>query len=295
MTVVVAGSINMDLVVRALRHPCPGETVVGEDLRCLPGGKGANQAIAAAKAGVPTALIGCLGKDNFGDVLTEFLAESGVDIQGVRRVETATGTALIVVDAKGENTIVITAGANGQVSPQDVETITTSEKAVFLSQLEIPQQTVQAFFARGRALGATTMLNAAPAVACSQTLLELVDILVVNESELAALLNREILSIPEAALVLRSHEDQKVVVTLGAAGAMAIHKDEIIEIPGRSVNVVDTIGAGDCFTGSLAARLALGYDLPLALHWANAAASLCVQRCGAAPSLPTAEEVEAIL
>jgi ribokinase len=295
MTVVVAGSMNMDLVVRTLRHPCPGETIFGDDLRCLPGGKGANQAIAAAKAGVSTALIGCLGIDNFGDILAGFLAESGVDIRGVRRVETATGTALIVVDAKGENTIVIAAGANGQVSPQDVETTVASEKAVFLSQFEIPQQTVQAFFTRGRTLGATTMLNAAPAVACSQTLLELVDILVVNESELAALLNREILSIPKAALELRNHENQTVVVTLGGVGAMAIHKDEIIEIPGRPVNVVDTTGAGDCFTGSLAARLALGYDLPSALHWANIAASLCVQRNGAAPSLPTAQEVEAVL
>jgi ribokinase len=239
MTVVVAGSINMDLVVRTLYHPRPGETIFGDDLRCLPGGKGANQAIAAAKAGVTTALIGCLGKDNFGDILAGFLAESGLDIQGVRRVETATGTALIVVDAKGENTIVIAAGANGQVSPQDVETIVASEKAVFLSQFEIPQQAVQAFFARGRALGATTMLNAAPAVACSQTLLELVDILVVNESELATLLNHEILSLPEAALELRGHENQTVVVTLSAAGAMAIHKDEIIEVPGRSVNVID--------------------------------------------------------
>jgi ribokinase len=300
--VIVAGSINMDVVASAARHPRPGETVAGRDLAFHAGGKGANQAVAAAQAGARTVMIGRLGADAFGEQLHRFLDEHAVDTARVARVKDVTsGTAVIVVDDRGENTIVVVPGANGLLAPADVEPAPATDGDVLLSQFETPLETVEAFFSGGRAAGATTVLNPAPARRLPDSLGAQVDVLVVNETELGYLVGAALSAgtarsdVVAAARRLRAGPDQVVVVTLGAAGAVAFAGDRVVEVPGRRVDAVDTTGAGDCFVGSFGARLAAGDTLEQSLQFANAAASLCVQRPGAAPSMPAAEEVVGIL
>jgi ribokinase len=298
--VIVAGSINMDVVARAPRFPARGETIMGDALDFFPGGKGANQAVAAAKLGAPTMLIGRLGTDAFGAELETFLAGQGVDLTEVRRTPAPTGTALITL-AEGDNTIVVVPGANALVTEADIGAPDLAAGDVLVSQFEIPQQTIAAFFARGRAAGARTILNPAPALACTPALLALVDILVLNETELSLLAGCALAddaprdAIVAAARTLRGERRMRVCVTLGARGAIAIGDGEAIAIEGRSVAVRDTTGAGDCFVGALAARLAQGDDFAAALAFANAAASISVQRLGAAPSMPDATEVASVL
>jgi ribokinase len=300
-TVFVAGSINMDVVARATRFPKAGETVQGNEVHFFPGGKGANQAIAAAKLGARTALIGRLGRDAFGRRLKDFLARQGVDLRHVTVTAKAhTGTAVITV-ADADNTIVVVPGANALVDQSDVTVPVVEKGDVLVSQFEIPAVTVAAFFARGRAAGATTILNPAPMVAFDRGLLDLADIVVLNETELAALTGVDVEAGDEdakfirLAASLRPRKDQIVCVTLGSRGAIAVVQDEPIVIPGRVVTAVDTTGAGDCFVGALAAQLAGGAHIRGALDYANAAASICVQRMGAGPSMPTAGEVEAVM
>jgi ribokinase len=291
--VVVAGSINMDLVVTAERHPKVGETVPGGDLHFLPGGKGANQALAAARLGARARLVGKLGRDAFGDRLHAFFVEGGLDLSFTTRTsEAGTGTALIVV-AGADNSIVVVPGANGLLAPADVEGVPIARGDVLVSQFEIPEATILAFFARGKRSGAKTVLNPAPARRCAPELRALADVLVVNETELAFFLESDIAKrdVISAARGLPPRPEQIVVVTLGAGGAVAVDGEREVIAPGRTVPVVDTTGAGDCFVGALAARLAAGDDLERALHYANAAASLSVQRLGAASSMPTSDEV----
>ncbi len=275
--VFVAGSINMDVVATAERHPRIGETVTGDAVLYFPGGKGANQAVAAAKLGVPTTLIGRLGKDAFGDELKTFLAAQGVELSLVQQTSEAhTGTALITapVLAKGD---------------------------VAVSQFEIPLPAIGAFFGRARAAGATTILNPAPAIEAEHELLDLVDILILNESELGFLAKTELRDTDdpacfiEAVRSLQAGKDKTICVTLGKRGVVALIDGKPLIIPGHIVKAVDTTGAGDCFVGAVAAQLAAGKSRHDALHYANAAASICVQRMGAAPSMPTAMEVETTL
>ena len=295
--VVVAGSINMDVVATAERHPRVGETVAGHEVLYFPGGKGANQAVAACKLGAPTTLIGRLGADAFGAQLRTFLAEQGVDISLVRETAAAhTGTAIITV-ANADNTIVVVGGANAHVSADEVASAPLARGDVAVSQFEIPLATIAAFFARARAAGAATLLNPAPAIAFDRALLGLVDILVLNESELGALAGVELhqadgdAKFIDAARRLRANATQIICVTLGRRGALALLGDTPHHTPGYEVPVVDTTGAGDCFVGALAARLADGATVRDGLSYANLAASVCVQRMGAAVSMPTAAEV----
>jgi ribokinase len=299
--VFVAGSINMDVVATADRHPGIGETVAGDSLRYFPGGKGANQAVAAARLGATTILIGRLGKDAFGDQLKTFLATQALDLTLVQETaEVHTGTAIITV-ARADNTIVVIPGANGLVSAADVAASTIAKGDVAVSQFEIPLAAVTAFFQHARAAGATTILNPAPALRCDAELLELVDILILNESELGLLASTELRDTDdrerffESARSLPIGRDKVVCVTLGRRGVLALVDNEPLIIPGRPVTAVDTTGAGDCFVGAVASQLAGGSSIGDALHYANAAASICVQRMGAAPSMPTAAEVEAVL
>ena len=299
--VFVAGSINMDVVATADRHPGIGETIAGDSLGYFPGGKGANQAVAAAKLGATTTLIGRLGKDAFGDQLKTYLAAQGLDLTFVRdTLGVHTGTAIITV-AKADNTIVVIPGANGLVSAADVTAPTLAKGDVAVSQFEIPLVAVTAFFQRARAAGATTILNPAPAAECNAEMLELVDILILNESELALLAGIELRDTDdharfiEAARSLPIGRDKTVCVTLGKRGVLALVNDEPLIIPGRAVKAVDTTGAGDCFVGAVASQLAGGSSIGNALNYANAAASICVQRMGAAPSMPSTAEVAAIL
>jgi ribokinase len=298
--VFVAGSINMDVVATADRHPRIGETVAGTQLLYFPGGKGANQAVAAAKLGAPTTLIGRLGADAFGAQLRAFLDAQQIDLTFVKDAPGAhTGTAIITV-ANADNTIVVVPGANARVDSIDVAAVVLTEDDVAVSQFEIPLPAIIAFFERAREAGAITILNPAPAGECSPRLLDLVDILVLNESELGFLTATELYDSDDGARFIEAarqlaSEDRIVCVTLGSRGALALIDGDPLQIPGRKVKAIDTTGAGDCFVGALAAQLANGNTIPYALGYANTAASICVQRMGAAPSMPTAEEVRQAL
>jgi ribokinase len=299
--VFVAGSINMDVVATAERHLAVGETVAGSSVLYFPGGKGANQAVAAAKLGAATTLIGRIGQDAFGEDLKAFLAAQGVNVSLVRETtEGHTGTAIITL-ASADNTIVVVPGANGLVTPDDVASAALAQGDVAVSQFEIPVPAIVAFFQHARAAGAMTILNPAPAHAFDAELLRLVDILVLNETELALLARCELRDTDDlarfvdAAQSLRVEPAQAICVTLGRRGAAAMVGGEMVTVAGRSVKAVDTTGAGDCFVGALAARLAQGATLHDALGYANAAASISVQRMGAAPSMPTATEVASFI
>jgi ribokinase len=296
--VFVAGSINMDVVATASRHPLIGETVSGHDVLYFPGGKGANQAVSAAKLGASTTLIGRLGLDSFGHELRTFLAAQNVDVRFVQQTSDAhTGTAIITI-ANADNTIVVIPGANAFVSATDVAALVLAKGDIAVSQFEIPLPTIVAFFKRARAAGATTILNPAPALAFDSDLLDLADILILNESELGLLTHIELRDSDDvgrfidAAKTLRGDGKRIVCVTLGKRGVLALVDGSPLIIEGRNVKAVDTTGAGDCFVGAVAAQLAANKSISDALNYANVAASICVQRMGAAPSMPTAVEVE---
>jgi ribokinase len=296
--VFVAGSINMDVVATAERHPRIGETVAGREVLYFPGGKGANQAVSAAKLGAPTTLIGRLGKDAFGSELKTFLAAQGVDLGLVQETaDTHTGTAIITL-ANADNTIVVIPGANGLVTPDDVTVPLLAPGDIAVSQFEIPLPSIIAFFRHARAAGATTILNPAPAIAFGRELLDLVDMLILNETELGLLAGTElrdgddVTRVADAAKTIQGSGKRTICVTLGKRGVLALADGEPIFINGRAVKAIDTTGAGDCFVGAVAAQLAAGKSIGEALHYANVAASICVQRMGAAPSMPSAAEVE---
>ena len=299
--VFVAGSINMDVVATAARHPRVGETVAGLEVLYFPGGKGANQAVAAARLGAKVTLIGRLGKDAFGAELMAFLGAQGIDLGSINETAKAhSGTAIITV-AAADNTIVVIPGSNALVSADDVSVVPLVKGDVAVSQFEIPLPSIAAFFRRARAAEATTLLNPAPAQKFGRELLELVDILVLNETELGFLAGTELSDSDEAVRIidvarqLQAHADQTICVTLGKRGVLALAGQEEFPVPGRVVKAVDTTGAGDCFVGALAAQLADEVPLRTALAFANAAASISVQRMGAGPSMPTAAEVAAVL
>ncbi|MBU6461739.1 MAG: ribokinase [Bradyrhizobium sp.] len=296
--VFVAGSINMDVVATAERHPKIGETVAGREVLYFPGGKGANQAVSAAKLGAPTTLIGRLGRDSFGQELKTFLAAQGIDVGFLQESADAhTGTAIITL-ANSDNTIVVIPGANGLLTPTDVSMPPLAPADIAVSQFEIPVTTVAAFFKRARASGATTILNPAPATLFCRELLDLVDVLILNEIELGVLTKTglsdsdDIARFVDAARSLQAGGKPIICVTLGKRGVLALTDGQPLVIEGRAVRAVDTTGAGDCFVGAVAAQLAAGKSIGDALGYANVAASICVQRMGAAPSVPTATEVE---
>jgi ribokinase len=295
--VFVAGSINMDVVATAERHPKVGETVAGREVLYFPGGKGANQAVAAAKLGAATTLIGRVGGDAFGRDLRAFLTAQGIDLRFVKDTAGAhTGTAIITV-AHADNTIVVIPGANAQVSAADAGAAMLAKGDVAVSQFEIPLPAIGAFFNHARAAGATTILNPAPAIAFDRGLLDLADILILNETELGFLTKTELRGTDdharfiEAARSLQTGKGKTVCVTLGRRGVVALVGGEPLVIPGRVVEAVDTTGAGDCFVGAVAAQLADGRPIRETLEYANIAASICVQRMGASPSMPTIAEV----
>ena len=299
--VFVAGSINMDVVATAERHPRIGETVAGEAVLYFPGGKGANQAVASAKLGMPTTLIGRLGTDAFGQELRTFLAAQGVDLTFVKDTAgTHSGTAIITI-ANADNTIVVVPGANARVDAEDVAAPVLAKGDVAVSQFEIPLPTIAAFFKRARTAGATTILNPAPAKQIGSELLDLVDILILNETELGLLTGRELKdsdayeAFIDAARSLQTREDQIICVTLGKRGTVALVNGSMHFDRGRAVKAVDSTGAGDCFVGAVAALLADGQPIQAAMSYANIAASICVQRMGAAPSMPTVDKVKAVL
>ncbi|MGL4339384.1 MAG: ribokinase [Rhodoglobus sp.] len=292
--VIVIGSINDDIVASASRHPGIGETVVGVNLAHSPGGKGANQAVASARAGAETSMIGLVGNDATGQDLIKYLETSGVEVSGVGQIETvSTGTALITV-AKGDNTIVVIPGANKFLSQKHVGNLRVSRGDVVVAQFETPIETTIFAFRRARSAGATTVLNPAPAASVPSQLLDLVDVLVVNEHEYALLFGGE----PELPLLLpRAQEASfsgRIVATLGSDGVLTAGNGEATHCEGLSVEAVDSTGAGDCFVGYLAAGLADGLPFDCSIARANRAAALSVTKEGAASSIPTANQLDAL-
>lgn len=293
--VIVAGSINMDVVAKASRHPSPGETILGTTLSFIPGGKGANQALASAKLGTETLLVGCVGNDQFGSALCTFLEQSKVNLKSVKRIhKSATGTALIVVNPTGENTIVVIPGANEFLSADDVLATNCARNDIFVAQFETPLSTTTAIFRYGRSQGTRNILNPSPALSVPAELLALSDVVVLNATELQ-LLTGEVVSVDtgvDCCRKLRSFNEQIVVLTLGKDGVIASTGSDLIRVQGHQVDAVDTTGAGDCFVGALASRLALGLSLEHSIAFSNSAAAISVQRQGAGPSMPSLEEVE---
>jgi len=288
--VVVVGSANVDLVLTVERIPRPGETVLASGLTRGPGGKGANQAVAAARAGARTTFVAALGDDDGGRLLRDALTEAGVDQGLVRTSPEPTGTAIITVDGEGENAITVAPSANAGLTLDDAATTAIREAAVVLAQLEIPFDTVRAAAEAGR----YTILNAAPAAELDPDLLAHLDLLVVNEHEASIVSAVD----GDPAVTGRALLDRvpAVVVTLGADGALVLRRDaEPEHIPGFAVPVIDTTAAGDTFCGVLAASLAHGDALPAAVRRANAAASLAVQRAGAIPSIPNTAAITRVL
>ncbi len=295
--VVVVGSLNMDLVARAPRLPVPGETLLGRSFATVPGGKGANQAVAAARLGARTAMIGCVGDDAFGRELRAGLEGDGVDCRGVREAPgLSSGVALIVVDDAGRNGIVVVAGGNGQLAPADVdrhEALLAGAQVVAL-QLETPLATVEHAARRVRALGRTVVLNPAPAQALPPGLVACADYLVPNEIEAAMLAGLRVNSVEsaaEAAARLRAQGAGNVLVTLGERGVVAVTAEGVHHHPAEKVRAVDTTAAGDTFIGGFCAALVRGRSLGEAIGFAQAAAAISVTRPGAQTSIPFEREV----
>jgi ribokinase len=294
--VIVVGSLNMDLVGRVQRLPVAGETVSGSSFDTVPGGKGANQAVAAARLGARTAMIGCVGDDAFGGRLRAGLEQDGIDCRGVKTVAGSSGVALIVVDQAGRNGIVVVAGANEQLGPADVdaaEPILAAAHIVAL-QLEIPLATVVHAARRAHALGRTVVLSPSPARRLPDELLACVDYLVANEIEAAALTGLPVVTPFDAIAAghrLRQGGAGTVLVTLGASGVVTVGADGERHDPAPAVHAVDTTAAGDTFVGGFCAALMRGRSLAVAVAYGQAAAAVCVTRPGAQPSIPFAAEV----
>ena len=296
--VIVFGSINLDLVCRVARFPAPGETISGASFATFPGGKGANQALAAARAGATVRLFGAVGSDAFADAAMSMLMPGGVNVDGVARLDAPTGCATILVDDNGENCIVVVAGANAKADPHAVPDAVLTNETVLVLQQEVDVAANAALIARARRAGARIVLNAAPAHAVSLDLLRQLDMLIVNEAEASALATalgwagtpRDFATRARAA-----SPDLAVVVTLGAAGALWFGPDATLRAAAPKIRVVDTTGAGDAFVGALVAALDAGAAPIIALRHGVAAGSLACTAHGAQPALPTRSAIDALL
>ena len=272
----VVGSLNADLVVRVGRRPLPGETVLGSDLRVWPGGKGANQAVAAARMGASVAMVGMVGNDSFGDLLLDSLRRQKVDVTHVSRSEGSSGTAQIVLDETGQNSIVVSPGANGRLTPEALEAASAVllDSDLILAQLEIPDPAVAWLAAFCAARGKVLLLNPAPARRLDPGLLKRVAVLAPNESETEFLTGIRVDSFQAAgAAAHRLHENgvRQVIVTMGERGALWSVSGRQVAVPAFKVKAVDTTAAGDCFIGALAALSAGGEVTRAALRGASAA------------------------
>lgn len=292
--IAVVGSANMDVVFSVARIPLPGETLIADSVAKYPGGKGLNQAVAAARSGGETTFVGSLGADQNGDELFATMSDSGIDSTLVRRVSAESGQAFIVVADSAENTIIVASGANAEVSAlTSAERDRVASSAVLLMQLELPLEVVIESARAARAAGTIVMLNAAPARALPDELIDLLDYLIVNEHEASLLGGSDDLA--EASDRLAARVPQ-VIVTLGAEGSMLYEGGrEIARVPARRVMAIDTTGAGDTYCGALATAIAEGRTITDAAQFATAASALSVQKLGAVPSIPSRERIEDML
>ncbi len=292
--VIVVGSINVDLVVAADRLPRPGETVLGGRFARHFGGKGANQAVAAARAGASVEMVGAVGRDPDGDASLAALAAEGIDVSRVRRVEAPTGVAIIAVDADGENQIVVASGANAEVTAADAAlTGLAPGPGVLLTCLEIPISSVCAAVAAATRIGLRSVVNPAPAQRLPVELLALAPILTPNRDELLAIVGA--IDLDAALRSLAEAGAGPVAVTLGSDGALLVEGARRVDLPAVRVSAVDATGAGDTFSGVLAAWIADGHSLDEAVRAANVAAALSVTRPGARVGMPRRAQIEAAL
>jgi ribokinase len=298
--ILVVGSVNMDIVARVGHVPAAGENVRGSDLRTIPGGKGANQAVACARLGAETSFLGRVGDDAFGERLRQGLAEAGVRTDAVKTIaECASGIALILVDTGGQSTIVVTAGANGRLAPDDIDAarpLFESADAVVL-QLEIPPETVARTLRLAREAGKPTILDAGPPRRPIDPAVFACTVLTPNEAEAAALLDLApgTMSPEEMAKELLARGPEAVVIKAGGRGAVIAQGGRLVRVPAFKIDPVDATAAGDAFTAALAVEWVKGTDLAEAVRVANAAGALACLKLGAQPSMPTRDEVAGFL
>jgi len=295
--ITILGSVNLDLIATVSRLPHPGETVLGDTFSTAPGGKGANQALAAARAGSKVKLVGAAGKDKMGDDALALLKTGGVELSAVKRLDLQQGVAMIMVDAHGENVIGIVPGTNGTLTPEDADAAVSPLKAkdVLVVQQEIPQAATMRALGLAQLNGVTSILNTAPFLETTAAVAGTASIVVANETEFALLSGGEVGDLPTAMNLWARSRRQTIIVTLGPDGAMAATPDEIFSVPALAVEPVDTVGAGDTFVGYLAAGLDKGLALEEARRRAAGAASLACLKPGAQPAIPTVKEVEVAL
>jgi ribokinase len=299
----VVGSINLDLVASARRIPLPGETVSGNTFNTFPGGKGANQAVAAGRLGAPVSMIGCIGNDAFGTQLRASLESAGVDTKAVEVVPTSSGIALITTAEDGQNAIVVVPGANGEMSPGELEKhlALIRDAGIILAQLEIPLETIELLATIARRENIPLMLDPAPARALPASLLASVDWLTPNETETLTLLRRSSTELPNAEVESAAQQLLKlgcrnVLLKLGERGCyVALGNGERTLVPAYRVKAIDTTAAGDAFNGAFATALLRGSDPVASVKYASAVAAISVTRHGAQPSMPTQAEVETFL
>ncbi len=292
--IVIVGSANMDVVFSTSRIPAPGETILANSSAKYAGGKGLNQAVAAARAGAHTSFIGALGQDESGDELFATMTDAGISAEGVRRVPQDSGQAFIVVAESAENTIIVASGANATVTKlTEGERDVVKTSAVLLLQLELPLGVVAESARVAREAGTVVILNAAPARPLAEELIENLDYLMVNEHEACLLAGSEDLDVASGRLASRV---TNLVVTLGAQGsALYEHGQLVSRVPALKVDAVDTTGAGDTYCGAFAAAIAEGSSITVAAEFATAAAALSVQVLGAVPSIPGRDRIDALL
>jgi ribokinase len=295
--ITVFGSTNLDLIGTVSRIPKPGETVPGGSFAMAAGGKGANQALAAGRAGADVRMIAAAGSDSFADDALKLLRAAGVDLSGVRIAEGPTGIAMIFVDADGENVIAILPGANATVSPADAEIALDGLGigSILVVQQEVPQAATRRALELARARGVVSILNTAPFLPTTREVAELASIVVANETEFALLTGAGLDRLDAAMVDWAQAQNQTVIVTLGGEGARAATPTAQFSVPALKVEPVDTVGAGDTFVGYLAAGLDRGLDLEAAMRRAGVAASLACLKPGAQPAIPLAAEVERAL